>query len=210
MSSNTGTGLQSLFPDNLFRGIHDLITNTNGLDMMIHRGTHNIPYGFMGLVTLAAGTFTYVTYRDYANEVSTDLSNALDSIQSSEIFIPAQQDSLKDTTEEANSLVENTTENDNNVLDNAVLNNDSFENNQSISGRENPSNLLEKETPKESSQEEIAENTLKKDGEQIKENRKTENSAKVQSETDEQTKSGGTSKKSALSKKTVKHRKKKK
>lgn len=210
MSSNTGTGLQSLFPDNLFRGIHDFITNTNGLDMMIHRGTHNIPYGFMGLVTLAAGTFTYVTYRDYANEVSTDLSNALDSIQSSEIFIPAQQDSLKDMTEEANFLVENTAENDNNILDNAVLNNDSFENNQSSSGEENPSNLLEKETPKEFSQEGIAENSLKKDGEQIKENRKTENSAKMQLETDEQTKSGGTSKKSALSKKTVKHRKKKK
>lgn len=221
MSSNTGLGLQSLFPDNLFRGIHELITKNNGLDFMIHRGSHNIPYGFMGLVTLTAGAFTYVTYQDYATEVSNDLSKAL---QSSELFIPAEQDSLKDSTEEDNNnegaMVAN--EGDEIPLENAVSNDDNTENTQSIESEKDSEKLLEKETPKQSDQRDIDQREIeqedsndpkivpKRDGQQNKENRKTEISPKVRSETDEQTKSNGGSKKSRSPKKTIKHRKTKK
>ena len=204
MSSNTGFGLQSLFPDNLFRGIHEFVTKTNGLDLMIHRGTHNRPYGFMGLVTLTAGTFTYVTYRDYANEVSDDLANALNSIQNSEFFIPADEDPLKDSLDTTNN--ENTVA-DSDSTENAVVIEDNVENIQSISGKETTEETLEKETPKESGQEGMEESSLKRDAEKEKENRKTENSPKVRFETNEQTKSNGGSKKGVLTKKTVKRRK---
>ena len=55
----------------------------------MNRGTSDIPYGFMAIATVAAGTFTYVTYQDYANEISTGISETLDTIQSTELFIPS-------------------------------------------------------------------------------------------------------------------------
>ena len=209
MSSNTGTGLQSLFPENLFRGIHEFITKTNGLDFLIHRGSHNIPYGFMGLVTLTAGAFTYVTYQDYATEVSSNLSEALDSVQSSELFIPADQDSLKDSVMEesqnSSDLLEEVNEN---TLDNAVENTEDIEKEQSISADTN----MEKEMPKESdTDDKDPKKEVKRIVEQDKEIEKTKKSPKVHSETDEPTKTNGGGKKSGPSKKkTVKHRKAKK
>lgn len=217
MSSNTGLGLQRLFPENLFRGIHELITKSNGLDWMIHRGSHNIPYGFMGLVTLTAGAFTYVTYHDYATEVSNELSDALDSVQSSELFIPADQDSLKDsmvgeTENNKDGNDENENAKDNSALDNAEENNNEDEKLQSIEGEKEQEEVLEKETPKESDPEgSDPKNELKRVGQQDKENRKTENSPKVRSETDELTKTKEEGKKGGSSKKkTIKHRKLKK
>ena len=40
------------------------IKQSNILNKSINSGTANVPYAFMGLVTLVAGTFTYVTYKD--------------------------------------------------------------------------------------------------------------------------------------------------
>lgn len=184
---------------------------------MIHRGKHNIPYGFMGLVTLTAGAFTYVTYHDYAMEVSNNLSDALDSVQSSELFIPADQDSLKDsmigeTENNKDGNDENENAKDNSALDNAEGNNKGDEKLQSIEGEKEQEEVLEKETPKESDPEEIdPKNQLKRVGQQDKENRKTENSPKIQSETDEPTKTNIEGKKGGSSKnkkkKTIKHRK---
>lgn len=181
---------------------------------MIHRGKHNIPYGFMGLVTLTAGAFTYVTYHDYAMEVSNNLSDALDSVQSSELFIPADQDSLKDSmigeTQNNNDEIKNTEETF--TLDNAEKTDVNDEKVQSVEGEKDVQEVVEKETPKESDPEEIdPKNQLKRVGQQDKENRKTENSPKIQSETDEPTKTNIEGKKGGSSKnkkkKTIKHRK---
>lgn len=89
MSSNSGTGLQSILPENLFTTVNEFITNNKTLDFLMNRGTSDIPYGFMAIATVAAGTFTYVTYQDYANEISTGISETLDTIQSTELFIPS-------------------------------------------------------------------------------------------------------------------------
>ena len=101
MSSNSGTGLQSILPENLFTTVNEFITNNKTLDFLMNRGTSDIPYGFMAIATVAAGTFTYVTYQDYANEISTGISETLDTIQSTELFIPSakQEEPLFPTSE---------------------------------------------------------------------------------------------------------------
>lgn len=91
MTSNSGTGLQNLSPENLFNNVSHFFTNNKTLDFLINRGTSDIPYGFMAIATFAAGTFTYVTYKDYANEISTGISETLDTIQSTELFIPSAE-----------------------------------------------------------------------------------------------------------------------
>lgn len=92
MSSNSGVGLQSLLPENILKNINGFFTNNKTLDFLIHRGKADIPYGFMGIATAAVGTFTYVTYKDYANEISSGISETLDTIQSTELFIPSENE----------------------------------------------------------------------------------------------------------------------
>lgn len=91
MSSNSGQGINGILPQNMIQSITDFFTKNNSLNFLMHRGNGNIPYGFMGLVTIAAGTLTYVTYTDYLNELSSDISESLDSMQSSEMFIPSDE-----------------------------------------------------------------------------------------------------------------------
>jgi hypothetical protein len=91
MSSNSGQGINGILPQNMLQSITDFFTKNNSLNFLMHRGNGNIPYGFMGLATIAAGTFTYVTYTDYLNELSSGISESLDSMQSSEMFIPSDE-----------------------------------------------------------------------------------------------------------------------
>ena len=86
MSSNSGTGIHRLLPQNFFGSINDFLTNNKTLDFFMHRGTNDIPYGFMAISTVAVGAFTYVTYSDYANELSTGISETIDQLQSNELF----------------------------------------------------------------------------------------------------------------------------
>lgn len=92
MSSNSGTGINGI-PENLFHTINEFLTNNKTLDFLMNRGKSDIPYGFMAIATAAVGTFTYVTYQDYANEISSGISETLDSIQSTELFIPSAEES---------------------------------------------------------------------------------------------------------------------
>ena len=93
MSSNSGAGIDSILPQNLFNNINSFLTNNKTFDFMMNRGKYDVPYGFMAIATFAAGTFTYVTYQDYANEISSGISETLDSVQSSELFIPSNEES---------------------------------------------------------------------------------------------------------------------
>jgi len=86
MSSNSGTGIHRLLPQNFFGSINDFLTNNKTLDFFMHRGINDIPYGFMAISTVAVGAFTYVTYSDYANELSTGISETIDQLQSNELF----------------------------------------------------------------------------------------------------------------------------
>ncbi len=69
MSSN----LSSSFLSNFFNAISNGILNKNSVsDRSVHTGMMNVPYASMGLITVAVGTFTYVTYMDYINDNVTD------------------------------------------------------------------------------------------------------------------------------------------
>jgi len=92
MSSNSGTGIHRLLPQNFFGSVNDFLTNNKTLDFFMHRGTNDIPYGFMAISTVAVGAFTYVTYTDYANEISTGISETLDNLQSNELFNASTQE----------------------------------------------------------------------------------------------------------------------
>ena len=56
MSSNSGTGIQALDLGNILDNITRSITNNNTLNWLISSGTSDIPYAFMGIATIAAGT----------------------------------------------------------------------------------------------------------------------------------------------------------
>ena len=94
MSSNSGTGIHRLLPQNFFGSINDFLTNNKTLDFFMHRGTNDIPYGFMAISTVAVGAFTYVTYSDYANELSTGISETLDNLQSNELFNASNEEQV--------------------------------------------------------------------------------------------------------------------
>ncbi len=86
MSSNSGTGINRILPENFFGSVNDFLTKNKFMDFFINRGTNDIPYGFMAISTAAVGAFTYVTYTDYADEIASGISDTLDSIQSTELF----------------------------------------------------------------------------------------------------------------------------
>ena len=90
MSNNPGSGPQNIVSGigNLFNvnKIMDNIKQSNILNKSIRSGVSNIPYAFMALVTVVAGTFTYVTYKDYSGEMDENLTNTIESIQSSDMF----------------------------------------------------------------------------------------------------------------------------
>ena len=94
MSSNSGTGIHRLLPQNFFGSINDFLTNNKTLDFFMHRGTNDIPYGFMAISTVAVGAFTYVTYSDYANEISTGISETIDQLQSNELFNASNEEQV--------------------------------------------------------------------------------------------------------------------
>jgi hypothetical protein len=88
MSTQTGISLRNFLP-NLLKipeNIASLITNNKTLDVLIQNGQYNVPYAFMAMTTLVAGTFTYVTYSDYKNEASKSISETLDTLQSNDLF----------------------------------------------------------------------------------------------------------------------------
>merc|ERR1711907_690388 len=82
MSANSGTSIQGIN----MSGIN------NSLNFLTRGGKNDIPYAFMGIVTIVIAGFTYVTYKDYADEVASGISNTLDTIQSSELFIPSKDE----------------------------------------------------------------------------------------------------------------------
>ena len=106
MSSNSGKGINGILPQNLFQTVTNFFTKAKPLDFFMSRGTNNIPYGFMSIATIAIGSFTYVTYKDYSNEISSGISDTLDSIQSSEMFIPSVDSNSENNIFDTNSSEE--------------------------------------------------------------------------------------------------------
>jgi hypothetical protein len=68
-NTNTTTGKSSSISQ-FIQNMNNTFTNNLLLDKMIYNGANGVPYAVVGMVTLVAGVFTYVTYSDYANELS--------------------------------------------------------------------------------------------------------------------------------------------
>jgi len=86
MNTNPGSGvnqnmLSSNFVGNFFNSITKSITESNLLNNALYTGAWNLPYAVMGMVTMVAGTFTYVTYNDYINDIGESISDTVDSLK---------------------------------------------------------------------------------------------------------------------------------
>ena len=106
MSSNSGKGINGILPQNLFQTVTNFFSSFKPFDFLMHRGKNNIPYGFMSIATIAIGSVTYVTYKDYSNEISAGISDTIDSIQSSEMFIPSVDSNNENNIFDTNSSEE--------------------------------------------------------------------------------------------------------
>ena len=73
--------LSSNFVGNFFNSITKSITESNLLNNSLYTGAWNLPYAVMGMVTIVAGTFTYVTYNDYINDIGESISGTVDSLK---------------------------------------------------------------------------------------------------------------------------------
>ena len=182
MSSNSGTGINGILPNNLFDSINHFLTNNKTLDFMMNRGKSDIPYGFMAIATFAAGTFTYVTYQDYANEISSGISETLDSIQSTELFIPSAQDNTE-------PLFSTSTENTDAIVNDDII----FESNEP-SAQEEPEKK-EEATPSAPEEPEKKEEVTPSAPEEPEKKNEKEPEKKDEKEPGEKYKMGGKSKK---------------
>jgi hypothetical protein len=202
MSSNSGTGIHRLLPQNFFGSVNDFLTKNKTLDFFINRGTNDIPYGFMAISTAAVGAFTYVTYTDYADEIASGISETLDSIQSTELF--------NSSTDEDNPFELNIPD-----MNNPDMNNPDQEPQDIIFGensnvdtntpKENDNIIEQKEEKKEESKDEKKEDEKKED--ENKEESKDEKEKKKE-EPGEQFTMGGKKKRKSKRRKTYKKKKK--
>ena len=60
--------------------------NNNSLSHIMYNGPGGIPYAAIGMVTIAAGVFSYVTYADYKKEVEDDAAKEAEDEQSAGMF----------------------------------------------------------------------------------------------------------------------------
>lgn len=86
MNTNPGSGvnqnmLSLNFVGNFFNSITKSITESNLLNNALYTGAWNLPYAVMGMVTMVAGTLTYVTYNDYINDIGESISDTVDSLK---------------------------------------------------------------------------------------------------------------------------------
>ena len=92
MSANSGTSVQGINMSGMIDSVNRSIKNNNSLNFLMRGGQNDVPYAFMGIATIVIAGFTYVTYKDYADEVASGISDTLETIQSSELFIPSKDD----------------------------------------------------------------------------------------------------------------------
>lgn len=60
--------------------------NNNSLSHIMYDGPNGIPYAAIGMVTIAAGVFSYVTYADYTQEAEAEAAQRAEEDQSDNMF----------------------------------------------------------------------------------------------------------------------------
>lgn len=184
MSTNSGTGIKGINIGDSINSFTRFLTHNNMLDFLMKGNSNGIPYAFMGLVTLAAGTFTYVTYKDYSDEIASGISETLDSVQSSELFIPSKE-SESDSIPLIEGLSEESTSEN---TDNLETSEDSQPKDSTTESPDEPKEE-EKDEPKEEQKEEQKEENKEESKDEPKDEAKEE---KKENEPGEKYKMGGT------------------
>ena len=85
MNTNPGNSVNRNIPNSIssfFSSATSSITDGKALNYSIHTGGFGVPYATMALVTIIAGTFTYVTYTDYKNDPGDDIESDEDDEES--------------------------------------------------------------------------------------------------------------------------------
>jgi outer membrane biosynthesis protein TonB len=175
MNNNPGSST----PQNVFgkiAGIFNInkivkdIEKTNILDRSIHSGTYNVPYAFMGLVTLVAATFTYATYSDYSNAAQENLEETVNSLQSNDILSGTNSDDFFGTSDEDQRESQEETQEESQE----ETQEESEEKSEEEKPEEEPEEKSEEET-QEKSEEESKKDTKEKTGGKTRNNRKQKN-----------------------------------
>ena len=153
-NTNTGNGITNPL-DGLKRlfsiDLSKYIKHNNTLNTLISTGKYDVPYAFMGLVTVAVGSFTYVTYMDYSTSPT--------EIENEEIEEPFDEEEGT----MLGSLIENIGEN---VQENSGEN---VEEKVEENAGENVEEKVE-ENAEENVEEKVQENTGENTGENVEEN----------------------------------------
>ncbi len=174
-NTNTGNGITNPL-DGLKRlfsiDLSKYIKHNNTLNTLISTGKYDVPYAFMGLVTIAVGSFTYVTYMDY--------STSPPEIENEEIEEPFDEEEGT----MLGSLIENIEEN---VQENSGEN---VEEKIEESAQENAEENAE-ENAQESVEENMEENTREDSGENAEEKVEEISEEKVQENVVTEDKKGG-------------------
>ena len=79
-NTNTVTGTQSSI-SRFFQNMNNILINHKILDKAVYNGVNGVPYAVIGMVTVVAGVFTYVTYSDYANELAENIETTEEEIR---------------------------------------------------------------------------------------------------------------------------------
>jgi len=178
-NTNTGNGITNPL-DGLKRlfsiDLSKYIKHNNTLNTLISTGKYDVPYAFMGLVTIAVGSFTYVTYMDY--------STSPPEIENEEIEEPFDEEEGT----MLGSLIENIGEN---VQENSGENvEEKVEENSGENVEENAEENVE-EKVEENAEEKVEENTGENSGENMEEKVEENSGEKVQENVVTEDKKGG-------------------
>lgn len=79
-NTNTVTGTQGSI-SRFFQNMNNILINHKILDKAVYNGVNGVPYAVIGMVTVVAGVFTFVTYSDYANELAESIETAEEEIR---------------------------------------------------------------------------------------------------------------------------------
>jgi len=106
-NTNTKTGKGSSIGA-FFQNITNSFYN-KPMEAVTHHGIYGVPYAVIGMVTIVAGVFTYVTYKDYTNEMAEQLEEEEATVRENVMFednrVKQEGKELEQETEEKNEEI---------------------------------------------------------------------------------------------------------
>ena len=107
-NTNTKTGKGSSIGA-FFQNITNSFYYNRPMEAVTHHGIYGVPYAVIGMVTIVAGVFTYVTYKDYTNEMAEQLEEEEATVRENVMFednrVKEEGKELEQETEEKNEEI---------------------------------------------------------------------------------------------------------